>query len=242
MRLNLQLYNKSVIYWTYTNRKGVGHMANILIIEDEKSINDLILMNLKLVGHTGRQAFDGNEAVTALKEFQPDLVLLDVMIPYQDGFSLMEQKIFGDIPVIFLTAKDSTMDKVKGLKLGADDYIAKPFEAVELLARVESVLRRVKPTARVVVINSASVHLAQRVVTVNGSPVDLTNREFELLEVLINNRNIALSRDKLLGLAWGYDYFGDTRTVDVHITKLRKKLNLENHIKTVYKVGYRMEV
>jgi len=219
-------------------------MANILIVEDEKSINDLILMNLKLVGHTGWQAFDGNEAVAALKEFQPDLVLLDVMIPYQDGFSLMEQKIYKDIPVIFLTAKDSTMDKVKGLKLGADDYIAKPFEAVELLARVESVLRRTKPTARaarVFVINNAYVYLDRRVATVDGSPVDLTNREFELLEVLINNRNIALSREKLLNLAWGYDYFGDTRTVDVHITKLRKKLNLENHIKTVYKVGYRLE-
>ena len=219
-------------------------MANILIVEDEKSINDLILMNVKLVGHTGRQAFDGNEAIAALKEFQPDLVLLDVMIPYQDGFSLMEQKIYKDIPVIFLTAKDSTMDKVKGLKLGADDYIAKPFEAVELLARVESVLRRTKPTARaarVFVINNAYVYLDRRVATVDGSPVDLTNREFELLEVLINNRNIALSREKLLNLAWGYDYFGDTRTVDVHITKLRKKLNLENHIKTVYKVGYRLE-
>ena len=220
-------------------------MANILIVEDEKSIYDLILMNLKLVGHTGRQAFDGNEAAAALKDFQPDLVLLDVMIPYQDGFSLMEHKVFGDIPVIFLTAKDSTMDKVKGLKLGADDYITKPFEAVELLARVESVLRRVEPAARatrVVVINSASVYLDRRVATVDGSPVDLTNREFELLEVLINNRNIALSREKLLNLAWGYDYFGDTRTVDVHITKLRKKLNLENYIKTVYKVGYRLEV
>ena len=220
-------------------------MANILIVEDEKSINDLILMNLKLVGHTGRQAYDGNDAASVLKEFQPDLVLLDVMLPYQDGFSLMEQKVFGDIPVIFLTAKDSTMDKVKGLKLGADDYIVKPFEAVELLARVESVLRRAKPSApavRVVVINSASIYLDQRVATVGGAPVDLTNREFELLEVLINNRNIALSREKLLNLAWGYDYFGDTRTVDVHITKLRKKLNLENHIKTVYKVGYRMEV
>ncbi|MCL2060260.1 MAG: response regulator transcription factor [Oscillospiraceae bacterium] len=220
-------------------------MASILIVEDEKSINDLILMNLKLVGHTGRQAFDGNEAIAAMKVFRPDLVLLDVMIPYQDGFSLMEQKIFKDIPVIFLTAKDSTTDKVKGLKLGADDYIAKPFEAVELLARVESVLRRTKPAAhaaRVIVINNATIYLNQRVATVGGSPVDLTNREFELLEALINNQNIALSREKLLDLAWGYDYFGDTRTVDVHITKLRKKLNLENHIKTVYKVGYRIEV
>jgi len=217
-------------------------MANILIVEDEESINDLILMNLKLAGHTGKQALDGNEAIAAMKEFQPDLVLLDVMLPYNDGFSLMEQKVFKDIPVIFLTAKDSTTDKVKGLKLGADDYIVKPFEAVELLARVEAVLRRVKPTERVITVDNTIVYLDQRTVTVDETSVELTNREFELLEVLISNRNIALSREKLLDLAWGYDYFGDTRTVDVHITKLRKKLNFEDRIKTVYKLGYRMEI
>ena len=217
-------------------------MADILIVEDEKSINDLILMNLKLVGHTGTQAFDGNEAITALEKFRPDLVLLDVMLPYEDGFSLMEQGAFDNIPVIFLTAKDSTMDKVRGLKLGADDYIVKPFEAVELLARIEAVLRRVKPTERMVTIDNAVILLDQRVVTIDSVPVDLTNREFELLEVLIKNKNLALSREKLLDLAWGYDYFGDTRTVDVHITKLRKKLNLESRIKTIYKLGYRMEI
>ena len=217
-------------------------MAKILIVEDEKAINDLIMMNLKLVGHTCVQAFDGNQAVVAIEKAQPDLVILDIMLPYKDGFSLMEQKIFENIPVIFLTAKGSTEDKVRGLKLGADDYIAKPFEAVELLARVEAVLRRVKPVERVFAIDNTSVHLDRRVAIVDGLPVDLTNREFELLEVLINNRNIALSRDKLLDLAWGYDYYGDTRTVDVHITKLRKKLNFENRIKTVFKVGYRLEI
>ena len=218
-------------------------MANILIVEDEKAINDLILMNLKLVGHTGYQAFDGREAIEVVESLHPDLILLDVMLPFTDGFSLMEQKVFGDIPTIFLTAKDSTMDKVKGLNLGADDYIAKPFETVELLARVDAVLRRrAKPSENKITIWKTSVYLDQRVVTVDGVQVDLTNREFELLEVLLNNRNIALSREKLLSLAWGYDYFGDTRTVDVHITKLRKKLKLENHIKTVYKVGYRLEV
>ncbi|MDR2569646.1 MAG: response regulator transcription factor [Oscillospiraceae bacterium] len=217
-------------------------MANILIVEDERSINDLILMNLRLVGHDGVQAFDGNEAVAALDGFSPDLVLLDVMLPYKDGFSLMEQNAFENIPVIFLTAKDSTMDKVRGLKLGADDYIVKPFEAVELLARVEAVLRRVKPAERSITVDSTSIHLDQRVVTVGGESVELTNREFELLEVLLTNRNIALSREKLLDLAWGYDYFGDTRTVDVHITKLRKKLGFENRIITVYKHGYRMEL
>jgi len=168
--------------------------------------------------------------------------LLDVMLPYKDGFSLMEQKCFEGIPVIFLTAKDSITDKVKGLKLGADDYIVKPFETVELLARVEAVLRRVKPAERIITIDNVVIYLDQRVVNVDGVSVDLTNREFELLEVLISNRNIALSREKLLELAWGYDYFGDTRTVDVHITKLRKKLSFENRIKTIFKLGYRLEV
>ncbi|MDR2590124.1 MAG: response regulator transcription factor [Oscillospiraceae bacterium] len=217
-------------------------MANVLIVEDEKAISDLILMNLRLVGHEGRQVFDGNEVSEVLHEFQPDLVLLDVMLPYKDGFSLMEQKIFDGTPVIFLTAKDSVIDKVKGLKLGADDYIVKPFETVELLARVEAVLRRAKPTERYIIIDNVSIHFDKREVTLNNKIVDLTNREFELLEVLINNRNIALSRDKLLDLAWGYDYFGDTRTVDVHITKLRKKLEFENRIKTIFKLGYRLEV
>ena len=217
-------------------------MANILIVEDEQSISDLILMNLRLVGHIGRQAFDGVEAVTVLEEFQPELVILDVMLPYRDGFSLMEQKVFSNIPVIILTAKDSIIDKVKGLKLGADDYIVKPFEAVELLARVEAVLRRIKPSERTYTIGKTIIYLDKRTVSVDGIAVELTNREFELLEVMINNRNIALSREKLLDLAWGYDYFGDTRTVDVHITKLRKKLSLEDYIKTVFKVGYRLEV
>jgi len=217
-------------------------MANILIVEDEKSINDLILMNLKLVGHTGKQAFDGKEAISVMDDFQPDLVILDVMLPYKDGFSLMEQNVFDNIPVIFLTAKDSISDKVRGLKLGADDYIVKPFEAVELLARVEAVLRRIKPAERTITVDDTVIFWDQRTVTVEEVIVDLTNREFELLEVLINNRNIALSREKLLDLAWGYDYFGDSRTVDVHITKLRKKLNFENRIKTVYKLGYRMEI
>ena len=217
-------------------------MANILIVEDEQSISDLIQMNLKLVGHTCRQSFDGVDAIAVSEKFHPDLVLLDVMLPYNDGFSLMEQKAFSNIPVIFLTAKDTITDKVKGLKLGADDYIVKPFETVELLARVEALLRRVKPTERILNIGKTFIYLDQRTVTVDDVPVDLTNREFELLEVLISNRNIALTREKLLDLAWGYDYFGDTRTVDVHITKLRKKLNFEDCIKTVYKVGYRMEV
>lgn len=218
-------------------------MAKILIVEDEKSINDLILMNLSLVGHTCNQAFDGNEAFSALNECNPDLILLDVMIPYRDGFSLMQEKVFKEVPVIFLTAKDAVADKVKGLNLGADDYITKPFEAVELIARVDAVLRRTQKFSKSkFIIGNVSVNILERKVRVNNTEVELTNREFMLLEVLINNRNIALSRERLLDLVWGYDFEGDVRTVDVHITKLRKKLGLEKYIKTVYKLGYRLEI
>jgi DNA-binding response OmpR family regulator len=217
-------------------------MAKILIIEDDEAINNLIFMNLNLVNYECKQAYDGNEAISILEQWHPDLILLDVMIPYIDGFTLMERKIFQDIPVIFVTAKDQIADKVKGLKLGADDYIVKPFEALELLARVEAVLRRTKPVKRKFTIENTVINLDEHLVTVDNKPVNLTNREFELLEVLINNCNLALSREKLLNLVWGHDYFGDTRTVDVHITKLRKKLRLENHIKTVYKLGYRLEM
>jgi DNA-binding response OmpR family regulator len=217
-------------------------MANILIVEDERAINDLIMINLRHAGHTAIQAFDAREAVAAVANAKPDLALLDVMLPHTDGFSLMEQNAFNGVPVIFLTAKGSTEDKVKGLKLGADDYIAKPFETSELLARVEAVLRRAAPTQNAVAIENTIIYLDRRIATVRGESIDLTNQEFALLEVLIRNRNIALSREKLIELAWGYDFYGDSRTVDVHITRLRKKLALEAHIQTVYRLGYRFQI
>jgi DNA-binding response OmpR family regulator len=217
-------------------------MVKILIVEDDKAINDLIAMNLKLVGYEYVQAFNGHDAIKVMENEHPHLVLLDVMLPYIDGFSLMERKTFGDIPVIYLTAKVNLSDKIRGLNLGADDYIVKPFETVELLARIEAVLRRTNKAEQEVKIAGTIIYLDEHIVTVNGQPVDLTYREFELLETLVKNRNIALSREKLIELAWGYDYYGDTRTVDVHITKLRKKLHLESHIKTIYKYGYRLEI
>lgn len=216
-------------------------MANILIVEDEKAINDLLLMNLRLVGHSCMQIYDGRQAENALG-FRPDLILLDVMLPYADGFQLLRENVFREIPVIFVTARSNTADKVEGLKLGADDYITKPFDTVELLARVEAVLRRTKKSENVVCVGDAAVHLEEHTVTLRGERVELTNREFTLLTVLCQNRNLALSREKLLDLVWGYDYYGDTRTVDVHITKLRKKLQLDKEIKTVYKLGYRLEL
>ena len=217
-------------------------MKKILIIEDEKAINDLIKMNLKLVGYECFQAFDSDGAEKIIGKISPDLILLDVMIPGKDGFTLMQEDVFNNIPVIYVTAKGNINDRVRGLKLGADDYIVKPFEAVELIARVEAVLRRSGGVQSVFQIDDTVINLDEYTVIVNGKNVSLTNREFELLKVLISNRNIALSREKLLNLAWGYDYDGDIRTVDVYITKLRKKLELEKYIKTVYKLGYRLEV
>ncbi len=216
-------------------------MAYILIIEDEKSINDLIAMNLTLVGHTSRQAYNGNEALEYIKNDVYSLIIMDIMLPGLDGFSLIEY-VNENTPVIFLTAMGNLSDRVKGLRLGADDYIVKPFETVELLARIEAILRRTNRSTNVFSLDGTSVNLESRVVTVDGNAAELTLREFELLEILIKNKNIALSREKLLKLAWEYDYFGETRTVDVHIQKLRKKLNWENRIKTVYKLGYRLEV
>lgn len=216
-------------------------MAHILIVEDEKSINDLIAMNLELVGHTGEQVYDGNEALECLKQNTYSLVIMDIMLPGLDGLVLI-QHVPENTPVIFLTAMGNLSDRVKGLKLGADDYIVKPFETVELLARIEAVLRRTQRSLNTFSLDNTVVNLESRVVTVNDSEIELTLREYELLEILIKNKNIALSREKLLKLAWEYDYFGETRTVDVHIQKLRKKLNWENRIKTVYKMGYRLEV
>lgn len=214
--------------------------ARILIVEDEKPINDLIAMNLALVGHTSVQAYNGHEA---LEQFDQkfSLIILDVMLPGMDGFALMEH-VQNDTPVIFLTAMSNLSDRVKGLRLGADDYIVKPFETVELLARIDAVLRRSQRAQNVFELDGTVVNLDSRVITVDGKEAEITMREFELLEILVKNQNIALSREKLLSLAWGYDYFGETRTVDVHVQKLRKKLNWENRIKTVYKIGYRLEV
>jgi DNA-binding response OmpR family regulator len=214
-------------------------MAHILIVEDDQDINDLISKNLKLVGHSFIQVFDGIEAIKMLEE-NFDLILLDIMLPGMDGFEVMKK--ITAVPVIFITAKGGLDEKLKGLSLGADDYIAKPFEMLELLARIDAVLRRTNRNTVVFSFDNVTVNLSNRVVTVGGAVAELSHREFELLEVLIKNQNIALSRDKLLELAWGYDYLGETRTVDNHIQKLRSKLGWEERIKTVYKLGYRLEV
>ena len=217
-------------------------MANILVVEDEAAIADLLLLNLKLAGYKGSHIDDGDGVVDAIALNKPDLIVLDVMLPGKSGFELMKEIEPLGIPVIFLTAKDGIDDRVMGLKLGADDYMVKPFAAVELITRIETVLKRRKVKEAIFRIDDVEVYMDEHLVLLDGERVELTTKEFTLLTTLIENKNIALSRDKLLELIWGYDYVGETRTVDVHIQKLRKKLRLENRINTVYKLGYRLEV
>ena len=216
-------------------------MAKILIAEDEQAINTLIKKNLTLVGHSCVCVFDGEAVFDALEENTFDLILLDIMMPKMDGFQVFEA-LQESIPVIFLTARSAIDDRVKGLRLGADDYIVKPFDMLELQARIETVLRRFNKADTVFVFGDVKVDIASQQVYKDGLFVDVSPQEFLLIETLVKNRNIALSRDKLLEIAWGYDFGGDTRTVDVHIHSLRKKLGWENVIKTVYKLGYRLEV
>lgn len=214
-------------------------MANILIVEDEKPISDLIAINLRMTGHRCIQAYCGRNAVALARDSVYDLMLLDIMLPDIDGFSVMEK--IRDIPAIFLTALHDTADKVRGFTLGADDYITKPFEITELLMRVQAVLRRTQKTETSYSSDDLTVQFDSRQVFLRGEPVDLTLQEFNLLQILIENRNIALSRQRLLTEAWGINFMGESRTVDVHIQKLRKKLELDDRINTVFKVGYRFE-
>lgn len=219
-------------------------MADILIIEDDKKINELIRRTLSMTGHQGLTAFSGREALLSLEQKRADLILLDIGLLDMDGFSLMRwlSEDYGDIPVICVTARDEVADRVKGLVGGAEDYIVKPFAMEELLARVQVVLRRFHKEQNIYVIRDVEVNLAAGTAARGGRAVELTNREFELLKILLINKNIALSRERLLDLAWGMDYYGDDRTVDVHIRRLRQKLGLEKDIKTVFKYGYRLEI
>ena len=216
-------------------------MAKILIVEDKKVINSLVKKNLELIGHQCVSVFDGTAVEGAIKNHDFDLILLDIMLPGVDGFQVMGN-LTEEIPVIFLTAKDAIGDKVRGLNLGAYDYIVKPFDILELQARVDAVLRRTKKGEDVFKHGDVEVDLNSREVWYKGSLVDFKPQEYRLIEALVKNRNVALPREKLLDVAWDYDYIGDTRTIDVHIHTIRKKLGWEDVVKTVYKLGYRLEV
>lgn len=215
-------------------------MAKILIVEDEKAINDLVKFNLELVGHECYQVFDGEAGLKEALKLKYDLIILDVMLPKYSGFEIMEY--IDETPVIFVTARSATQDKIKGLRLGADDYITKPFDIVELLERIKAVLRRTKADVKHFEFDDIRIEFDNRRVYKAGQEVILKPREFDLLEVLVNNRNLALSREKLLQLVWGFGFEGDTRTVDVHIQRIRQKLGISERLQTVYKTGYRFEI
>jgi len=185
-------------------------MAMILIVEDDKAINTLIKKNLELVGHTCVCVFDGNAVFEELEHNEFDLILLDIMLPGIDGFQVIG-KLMQETPVIFLTARDGVGDKVRGLNLGAHDYMVKPFEMLELQARVEAILRRTKKTDAHFKLGEVVVEMDSRLVWFKGTMIDFTPQEFNLIEALIKNRNIALSRERLLNIAWGYDFIGETR-------------------------------
>ena len=216
-------------------------MYKILAVEDSPAILNLIRMSLEDAGYLCVCAEDGVQAADLLEERQFDLVLLDVMLPGIDGFELMDYIRPLGIPVIFLTAKTDVNDKVKGLRLGAEDYLTKPFEILELLARVETVLRRYGKEARLQRFEDEEADTLSRTVRKAGIPVKLTVKEYELLLLFLRNPGIALFRDRIYQLVWGGEYSGDSRTVDLHVQRLRKKLQWEGKLFAVYKIGYRLE-
>ncbi|NMD38998.1 MAG: response regulator transcription factor [Christensenellaceae bacterium] len=212
-------------------------MANILIIEDEKAISNMIAMNLKLVKYRPIIAYNAEEARQAINTYDIDLALVDVMLPGEDGFALAPFILEKNIPIIFLTAKTNLVDRVHGLNLGAEDYILKPFEPAELLARIDVALRHYIKN-NTYKDEYISIDFDAREVTCRGDVIELTSTEFELLAILVRNKSVALNRESLLKTVWGYDYVGETRTVDVHMQRLRKKLGVDL-IQTVYKYGYK---
>ena len=211
-------------------------MAEILLADDDQSIREMLNRYLTLSGHTMLLASDGLEARLTLEKRPVDVALLDIMMPGEDGFSLAGAFLERNIPVLFLTAKTALADRVKGLRMGAEDYILKPFEPEELLARIDVILRRVK--SGVFSQNSVLVNYEARTVFLDGEPVPFTAMEFDLLALLTKNAGAALSREKMIAAVWGWDFAGETRTVDVHVQRLRAKLGAET-IETVYKYGYR---
>lgn len=226
-------------------------MSTILIADDEARIRRLVSDFLKRDGHSVVEAADGREAMQLLEARRPsfDLAILDVMMPYMDGFAVLralralEQGQLHRLPVMLLTARAEDMDQVRGLEEGADDYVTKPFSPIVLAARVRSLLKREgRATAPVEQLGALSVNELRREVTVDERPIDLTPKEYELLIYFKNNRSIALSRESILNAVWGYDYFGDLRTVDTHVKKLRAKLGgCGTMIETVRGYGYRFE-
>ncbi len=217
-------------------------MIKILIVDDEKPICDLIDINLSAAGYCCKSVQDGLKALDMIESEQFDLILLDVMLPGACGYDIMEYIRPLKIPVIFITAKHEVKDRVKGLKLGAEDYLVKPFEVVELIARVEVVLRRYNKTAKILTAGDVEVDTEARKVTKAGVPVVLTNKEYGLLVLFIRNKNVALFKETLYEKVWENEYFADSRTLELHVQRLRRKMGWEKCLVAVYKVGYRLEI
>ena len=216
-------------------------MTEILVVEDDEAIANLICVSLSAEGYRCTCARDGMEGADYIERQSFDLVLLDIMLPEVDGYELLEYIKPTGTPVIFLTAKGSIEDKVRGLRAGADDYLPKPFQIGELLARVEAVLRRLGKGERQLEVGDVSVRLDSRQVLKSGVALTLTVKEFDLLVELMRNRNIALYREQLYEKVWKEPFNGETRTLDSHIQRLRKKLGWEDRIRTVFRIGYRLE-
>ena len=217
-------------------------MNKILIIEDEKSIADMTKLCLTKNGYLCETADNGLSATEKIENGRYDLILLDIMLPDIDGYDLIEYIKQFNTPVIFVTAKTSVPDKVKGLKLGAEDYISKPFDLLELIARVETVLRRYNKTERFLIAGKIKIDTLSRNVTVDDAAVNLAKKEFDLLLFFVRNKNIALYRETIYENVWQEPYMGNTRTVDLHINRLKKKLSLHNEIEAIYKVGYKFSM
>lgn len=217
----------------------------ILIVDDDMHIAELVSLYVEKEGYETKEVYDGREAVQMVSAFQPDLVLLDLMLPGMDGYQVCaEIRKTSRVPVIMLTAKGETFDKVLGLELGADDYIVKPFDPKELVARVKAVLRRYEPQQEegdVLRFPNLEINLSNYSVTYHGKGLEFPPKEFELLFYLAKHPNRVFTREQLLDQIWGYEYVGDTRTVDVHVKRIREKLNQEDEwgIRTVWSVGYK---
>ena len=219
---------------------------NILVVDDEKEIAELIEIHLMSPDYNVTKAKNGLEALNCMNEKKYDLVLLDVMMPKMDGWeTCREIRKFSKVPIIMLTAKSEEADELLGFELGVDEYISKPFSPKILVARVDAILRRTNSLAGDDIINAGKIVVDKQahIVTIDGSQVELSFKEFELLSYFIANSGIALSREKILNNVWDYDYFGDARTIDTHVKKLRSKMGVcSNYIKTIWGMGYKFEV
>ena len=224
----------------------------VLIVDDEANICELIRLYVEKEGYNAVIANDGEQAIDRFKNARPDIILLDIMLPLKDGWQVCREiRSVSSIPIIMLTAKGETFDKVLGLELGADDYIVKPFEPKELLARIKAVLRRsdIKSAAesaaeKEICFDGLRINQSTYEVYLDDEKVEMPPKEFELLYFLAKNTNKVFTRDQLLDEIWGYEFFGDSRTVDVHIKRIREKIEGENrswHLKTVWGVGYKFE-